>query len=151
MVKIGFKKEEFLRLLDMVNIADWVIHSFTTGEGKDTKEYRELQAKIFSYAQEYGLDDLVEQFGESYEPSRKFEDDSPAFDFIEEYEEEVFWDELIDRLTQRDMGEIYGEEWLDEILENEDLFREYQQKLLEYEEEFEKYGVDRLKLLDGEN
>ncbi len=150
-MKIEFSKEEYLKLLDMVNIADWVIHSFTTGEGEGTREYRELQAKIFSFAQEYGLDDLVELFEGSYEPTRKFEDESPAFDFIEEYEEEVFWDELIDRLTQRDMEVKHGEDWLDEIFENEELFREYQDKLLEYEEEFEKYGLDRLKLLEDEN
>jgi len=150
-VKIEFNKEEYLKMLDMLNIADWVIHSFTTGEGEDTREYRELQAKILSFAQEYGLDDLVEQFEGDYEPTRKFEDESPAFDFIEEFEEEVFWDELIDRLTQRDMEEKHGEEWLDDIFGNEELFRDYQQKLLEYEEEFEKYGVDRLKLLENEN
>ena len=150
-MKIEFNKEEYLKLLDMLNIADWVIHSFATEEGEDTKEYRELQAKVFSFAQEYGLDDLVEQFEGSYEPTRKFEDESPAFDFIEEYEEEVFWDELIDRLTQRDMEKKHGDEWLEDIFENEELFREYQHKLLEYEDEFEKYGLARLKFLEDEN
>jgi len=145
-LKIEFTKEEYLKLLDMVNIADWVIHSYSTGEGEDTREYRELMAKVFSFAQEYGLDEFVDQVEGSFEPSRKFEDDSPGFDFIEEFEEEVFWDELIDRLTQRDMEEKYGEDWLDDFLENEELFREYQQKLLEYEEEFEKNGLEGLRI-----
>src|SRR3972149_7905870 len=44
-----------------------------------------------------------------YMPTRKYEDTCSAMEFIEEFENESFWDELIDRLAERDTIREVGE------------------------------------------
>ena len=42
-------------------------------------------------------------------PTRRYEDTCSAMEFIEEFENESFWDELIDRLAERDTIREVGE------------------------------------------
>jgi len=65
---------------------------------------------------------------------------------IEEHTDEIFWDDLCDKLALRDAIEKYGLEKLNKM----DLF-ECKKKIWEeeekYSDEFEKWGVERLRII----
>lgn len=91
-MKINITKKEYVKLLDVFYIADWILHGFDSDDREDTKEYRDLEQKFLNYAKDYGVDDLVNEDIEDgqFYPTRKFEDESPAMGFIKKYEENSF-------------------------------------------------------------
>jgi hypothetical protein len=103
-MKIHFTKKEYRALLDIIQIADWVMHAHDIQEKHETAYYRELFQKFYSFAKEMGFEDLIEFAKENgeYYPTRKFEDESMADPLIQSFENKSFWDNLIDRLAERD-------------------------------------------------
>jgi hypothetical protein len=104
-MKIDITKKEYRALLDVFHIADWVLHAYKTEEGPETEEYRNLEQKFLSFAKEMGFEHLVEFDAETgkYFPTREYEDTSSVMDAIVDYDNESFWDELIERLASRDL------------------------------------------------
>ncbi len=103
-MKVEITKEEYRDLLDMLHIAHWVMNAHKTGEDPRTEKYEKLIQKFYSLAGEMGLGGLIEfdsRIG-AYFPTKTFDDESRSWDFIDEFVDDTFWDELIDRLTQRD-------------------------------------------------
>lgn len=148
-MKINITKKEYEKLLDIFYIADWIMHAFYCDVRPETKEYRELEQRIFAYAKDYGLDDLIEEdIDGGFSPTRKFEDESGAHDFIEEYEEETLWDELIERLARRDFIEKHGLEAMETVFNNEKMFNELECIKEKYSQEFEASGVQKLRIVE---
>ena len=144
-MKINITKKEYETLLDILGIADWVLHAHHVKERSDMGKYKELEQKIFSYAKDMGFEELVsyEDLLKGYYPTRKFEETTPGMDFIREFEDDSFWDELVHRLVDRDMLRLVGEERLSsmpvkERFEMEDPVEK------RYGEEFYKNGLDNL-------
>jgi hypothetical protein len=144
-MKIELSEREYGLLLHFVEMADWVLNAYTNKEDTEFKEYSELEQKIFSHAQECGYGSLIELSAEfqKYLPTRKYEEDWSVMKIVEEFENETFWDELTERLAERDVTRQIGEEHfrrldpVDRIMKIE-AFRE------KYSEEFTKHGIDRL-------
>ncbi|AGA68228.1 hypothetical protein Desdi_0701 [Desulfitobacterium dichloroeliminans LMG P-21439] len=148
-MKINITKKEYIKLLDVFYIADWIMHAFYSEDKLETKVYRDLEQKFLSLAKEYGVDDLVEKENdeELYSPTRKFEDESLAMDFIEEFEKESFWDELIDQLSTRDLIEKHGSDAMRLVFEDEKINNEFEDLREKYSSEFEENGVKKLRLI----
>lgn len=110
-MKINFTKEEFVTLLEMIDIANWVISANKVEKGPTEKPYKELEEKPFALSPEFGCEDKVKYSKEldGYYPTYFFEMESPHRNFIDEYNEETFWDELIDRLARRNVIRELGE------------------------------------------
>lgn len=147
-MKIHFTKKEYRLLLDIVSIADWVMNSHTTGNNPKSEPYEELEQKIFSYAKDAGLENLVmynKQY-DKYFPTREYEDEETDRPFIDEYEEEVFWEELCGRLAQRDLLQEKGIQEIKEMDPIEVLTEE--DKIAEkYDKEFIENGIKNLIIL----
>lgn len=97
-------------LLEVLYIADWILNAHKTREDTEIDRYKELEQKILSHVKDFGLENFVEwdpNYHE-YHYTREFEERSPAMEFIEEFEDETFWDELINRLRMQDLIEKYG-------------------------------------------
>ncbi|RJP22796.1 MAG: hypothetical protein C4527_21320 [Candidatus Omnitrophota bacterium] len=107
-MKIDFTKEEFRNLLDMVFIASWVLENAESPQAPKTKKYRDLEQKLYAYVKKMGLEDedLVEYVDEfkSYIPTSPYEEGSECRAYIDKYESEIFWDDLADILSERDMN-----------------------------------------------
>ena len=99
-------------LLHVLEMADWVLTSHKSKDEKRHKPYRKLEQKIFSLADVMGYGSLIEYSKDFHEymPTRKYEDRCSAMEFIKEFENESFWDELIDRLGERDAIREVGTE-----------------------------------------
>lgn len=146
-VKINLNRKEYELLLEVFYIADWVLNAHKTREDNEIDRYKEFEQKILSCAKEFGLQNFVvwDPDLSEYYYTGEFEERSPAVEFIEEFEEDTFWDELVERLSMRDLVEEYGEECVLEMnlhtrLEKLDEYR------AKYLEEFEKNGLQNVKV-----
>jgi hypothetical protein len=132
-MELQFNDEEARDLLRLVYLGNWLANSQRIGSTEDPliAEFDELQRKLFTAASV---------------PERAVEDDALVERAIEEYRDEVFWDELVDRLAHRDFERLWG---LcpdhDEL--SHDMEAEYEKIQMRYEMELEESGIDRLELL----
>ena len=142
-MEIQLSKEEYRLLLDMLHISDWVMNSHKVEEDSKAKPYKQVEQKILSYAKEFGFEDLVEYDNkyDEYSPTCEFEDLVSSTSFIEDYDDDVFWDELCHRLAQRD---LIRERGLKEIKEMEPMARMVEEdKIAEkYDSEFVVNGIE---------
>lgn len=136
-------EQEYRTLVESLELANWMLHAHAEEERKDTVKFRELEQKILSLAKNFGMSKeiLYDEKLEEYFASKEIEDSCLAY--VDEYNNDTFWDELIERMVARDLMRQEGENALDEMsfeekLEKEEPFR------IQYEEEFGQYGVDRL-------
>lgn len=107
---IKITKEEFKALLGLVYAGNTVVNGLRSYEER-IKEYSDIEQKIFSLADEFGLNDVVvydEDFKE-YMPTRAYEG-SKINDYVDEYDDAVFWEELIVRLARRDALNVLADE-----------------------------------------
>jgi len=149
-MNINLTKKEYRLLLDLVYIGDWVLHAHQEEESEDTEEYRMLSQKIYGFAKEMGFDSLVEPDSEKneYFPTRQYEETSGVFEFIEAYEDMSFWDELTQRLVDRDVQEEVGRE-RSEQMSPEDYYTLAGPIAARYEREFSAFGIANMRLSKG--
>ncbi|HZK52740.1 MAG TPA: hypothetical protein VFC84_00850 [Desulfosporosinus sp.] len=147
-MKINFTKKEYVKLLDVLYIADWIMNAFHSEERVETKEYKDLEQNLFRFAKTFGVDDLItlDSGGGEFMPTKEFEEESPALEFIEEYEVESFWDELIGQLAKRDLILKHGPQIMKLVFEDEDINRELETLEEKYAQEFKENGLSNLRL-----
>lgn len=149
MKKLELTRDDFLALLTVMQIADWVLHAHKTEESDDSQDFRDLEQKVFALARSFGCDQLVEydEQAQQYFPTGEFEERSPGMELIEEFENESFWNELLERLTERDLLRQFGEKAL-QRLDPETREQREEPYMRLYSEEFATHGVSRLEILD---
>ena len=146
-MKIHFTKKEYRLLLDILYIAEWVIASREIDDNPETEPYKDLEQKIMSMAKDYGFDNLIsydDKF-EQYLPTLKFEEDEKVNNFIDKYEAETFWEELCDRLAERD---FFADNDAEAIMKMEDveIFSKKREYAERYHDEFVENGLNNIKL-----
>ncbi len=58
-MKINFTKKEFVTLLEMIDVTNWVILANKVEKGPTEKPYEELERKLFALSLEFGCEDKV--------------------------------------------------------------------------------------------
>jgi hypothetical protein len=149
-VKIELTKNEYRLLLDLVYMANCVIHSHHVGERTDVVDYDMLLQKLYSFAGDAGCRALVHADRETneYSPTRYFEETTRAIDLLEDYDDDTFWDALISRLAERDVYEQVEEERRD-VLGIEEYWERSEPIEEAYYQEFRRHSLDRLRLVDN--
>jgi len=149
-VCLEIDKKEYKTLLQVLEMADWILNAHSQEEDKKNKPFTDLEQKVFALAQDAGWGKLVEFSKEhkQFLPTAAYEETCSVMPLIEEFENETFWDELIDRLAERDVvGELGEKAFLalppEQRMEKIDEVRE------RYTAEMEKHGVDRLGILES--
>jgi hypothetical protein len=144
-MQIELSEAECRTLLGVLEIADWVLFAHHSDRPNDREEYHEFEQKIFAYADAFGFGDLIEYVEEhgEYFPTTKYEENSPVQSFIDEFENDSFWTELVDRLAIRDMVRELGQEKVQAMDVRERLARRlgYEER---YDKEFREHGLERL-------
>lgn len=144
-MKINFTKKQFENLLKLVYLGNWMANAYRTDD--IIKKYEELENYVFSFAKEFGfaeyVDDELADEGKFF-PTRVFEE-TDVNELHDEYDDETFWDEILDRLTDRDFVRKYGIEAIKKMSSEErwEKMGEFEEK---YAEEMEKYGIERLEI-----
>jgi|LGVF01.1.fsa_nt_gb hypothetical protein len=146
-MEINITNEEYRLLIDVLYIADRVLQAHKINARPETDKYKNLIQKLFFYAKEMGFDNLViySKTLQGYYTTREYEQITEADDFIEAFENDCFWDQLIERLVKRDLIQKIGEYNLKSMdlekrLQKEDLIRE------SYSEEFQKNGLNNISI-----
>jgi L-rhamnose mutarotase len=115
-MKINFTNKEYRLLLDMVEIAEWVLNAHKTASSDEIKKYSDLYQKILSYAKDMGFENLIiyDKNLDGYFATSEYEE-SEHMRYIEEFEDDVFWDALPHRLAVRDLVKEVGEKKYEEM------------------------------------
>lgn len=143
-VRFELSREEFRELLLMVGIGDFIRGAVIEARENNPGNEGELFMKLMRTAFKHGLPE-ARRHDEHVDASDDFME--TQMDFIEEYNDEEFWNELERRLGKRDFErEVNADDlaymkksggWLPERI------YEYYQK---YSDEFEAFGIDRLEI-----
>jgi hypothetical protein len=149
-VKIELTENEYRLLLDFVFMANWMIHSHHPDGRRDVEEYDMLLQKLYSFARAMGCGELVHGNRQTneYSPTRYYEETTRAFELIEEYGDDTFWDALISRLAERDVYEQAEKDRRDNMGIEE--YWERSEPIEEaYFQEFRRHALERLRLVEG--
>lgn len=147
-MQIKFTKNELEKLLELLSIADWVLTSMDVEEDERKDDYLKLLQKLYHEAYENGLTKEIEYDEEAkdYFLSEDWEEETQVRDFIEEYEDASFWEELTFRLADRDIDRKMNGKPPKNFEEHVAMFTKIQSK---YEEEFEKNRLENLELVSA--
>lgn len=144
-VHVELTRSQFRALLKAVYLGEHMANGFRIGEER-LQEFSEIRHTLLALAEKLGFNDLVEYDEElkDHFPTKEFDE---AMDpFIEDFEEESFWEELSYRLAVRDLVREFGEKRLKKMSR-----LEYAHELFarqdKYAEEETTYGLDRLEIV----
>lgn len=142
-MKIEFSKTQYKTLLLLTYLGDWVINAHKFDIPDD--DVKELLQKIYRHHEECGEMDLVDKDENdgTYWTTRDLDD--LAQPYIEEYDDESFWDELGYRLAERDFFDEYGEDGANKMTKEERIANIEDRKDYYYDE-FERNGLENLNI-----
>jgi hypothetical protein len=143
-MNITLSQDQFKKLLHLVYLGNWLVNSYR-GDRR-LEEYDRLAETILSFAPSAGLKDGVEfdEFEGRYSPSRKLDEELDKF--WREYDEDVFWNMLVDGLAERDYIRKHGEGDL-EAIDWDDYNKRLEPFLRRYEKEIDEHGLERLEVV----
>lgn len=146
-MKINITKQEYRALLDLLGIAGWVLHAHRDDNATRTAEYRAIEQKIYAMAAEYGYEDLIvhDEEENKYFPTAEYEEEGPVLEFVDDYNDETFWKELVERLAMRDVLTRIGKQEF-HAMNVEERLKKLDAAIGVYEDEFAKNGLNRLQI-----
>lgn len=104
-MKVSFTAKEYRQLLELVHLGMWVVTGY---QGEDTaaaKRYFALDQKLMEQATELGCADLVEARDDgTLQPAPKLSEDERVREIQGDFQNDVFWHELVARLADRDLA-----------------------------------------------
>ena len=139
-MNLSLTPEQFRKLIELAYMGEWVINAHHDTEFQDDEADKVLQELLKAMpAEDIGRD---EETGDYFMRSEWVEG---IYDrHIMDYDDHVFWEELTERLAQRDLAGARGIS-PDDINRDDDLL-ELRPLEERYRQEFEDNGVERLEL-----
>jgi hypothetical protein len=149
-MNLEISTKEYRDLLAILHIADLVVSGHRRIEDTRSMRYRALIQKLYAFAQREGLDQMI-GYNESenrYVLTGDFERNTLVNAVIDEFEDHLFWDELISRLSVRDAAQIAG--GVDRLKAMSDSDRQSLEEPIRqrYLEEFSASGVASLAVVE---
>ena len=139
---LDLDKKQYENLIKLVSLGNWMANSHRE---EPLEDFENLLQTILTQAPAADLGALVEKDEETglTFPSEDLE--TILGSFVEEYDQDYFWDELVEYLVERDLHEQFGDDEIESMSEQD--FLENERKLAEkYLAEFEESGIDNLYL-----
>lgn len=143
-MKINFTKNEYHLLVEMLTVADWVMHEGREPDEIKFQKHRALRNKIFSFYKDFDAKSILDagleknEFYETDELLGKVHDN-----YMVPYKEEILLDELSYRLAQRDVYYEIGDEIYEEA-DRMELVSKIFSAQESYLEEFAKHGLENV-------
>ena len=104
-MKAAFTSKEYRHLLELVHLGMWAVTAY---QGEDTaaaKRYYALDQRLMGMAEDFGCADLVEMRPDgTLQPAPKLSEEERLRDLQNEFQNDVFWHELVNRLADRDFA-----------------------------------------------
>ncbi|MCX7023689.1 MAG: hypothetical protein NT080_03615 [Spirochaetes bacterium] len=142
-INMSMSRKSFRELVKHVVIGNWVLTAFKSEEDSDEDE--ELMSLVLDCARTNDALDGVEYDNDENRLYLDAETQAEFLEHMEAYDDGTFWDELTEELAKRDLRKKYGEEAITAMSEDE-AREKLGEERARYEEEFEKYGVERMEI-----
>jgi hypothetical protein len=134
--------ENYRKLIELAYLGEWMVNAHHDPDYQDDKATAALQQLLA--AQPVAGVGLDEETGEYYMKTDWLEQ---IFDtYILDYDDHVFWDELTERLAQRDLAKNRGVN-IEDVNRDDDI-RALKPIEEEYRNEFEDNGIERLEIAE---
>lgn len=147
-MKVNLTRKEYRDLLDVLYIAHWILSAHKVQKDDRIERYDQLEQKFFALSKKMKFENLVHHDAEfdTYFPTREYEETSTAHVFIDEYDNDTFWEELASRLAKRDLlKQMGGPEKLVDMPKEEMMDKLFQLEEF-YSDEFTRHGLENLEL-----
>jgi hypothetical protein len=139
-MNVNLSPEEYRKLVELAYLGEWLINAHHDTDFQDDQASAAVQRLL-----EAGPLDGVERDEETSEYYLRAEWVEQLYDaYILDYDDHVFWDELTERLAQRDLARSRGTS-IDDINRDDDLL-ELRPLEERYRVELEEYGIERLEI-----
>ncbi len=141
-MKIALNKDQFQELLKLVYLGNWLVNSIRSVD-EQVQAPDDILDYILSLAKKEKLEGIVDFDAGLQRHYTTAEFEESLSEYIDEYDNELFWEGLLLRLVERDLIKKYGTEdvkkmTFDEIVDKERPFRE------KYQREFEQNGIENV-------
>jgi len=104
-MKVAFTAKEYRQLLELVHLGMWAVTAYQGEETAAAKRYFAFDQRLLEQATEMGCADLVETREDgTLQPSPKLAEDERVRELQSEFQNDVFWHELVQRLADRDLA-----------------------------------------------
>lgn len=127
-----------------VYLGNWMANAWRTKD--KAKDYEDIEDYIFSLAPKFGLDQYMnhqETDGNKYYPTMTFEKTTDVHSLHDAYDEETFWDELINRLGEIAFYKKYTKQQIKKMSQDERFTKLYE-CIDKIGEKMEKEGLESL-------
>ncbi len=143
MIELKLTKEQYEDLLKLIYLGNWMINAIRIDDV--VRKYEDLESYVFSFAHKAGLGEMAiyDQAFKGHFPTRKFEDNPELQQYIDDYEEDNFWEGLIERLAARDFYKTYTKEQIKKM-SREERFVKQETCGKKYEKEINDHGIGHL-------
>jgi hypothetical protein len=151
-MKVSFTAKEYRQLLELVHLGMWTVTAYQGEETAAAKRYFALDQRLLGLATDLGCADLVEERDEgSLQPATKLAEDDRVRDLQSEFQNDVFWHELVTRLADRELAVEQAKRTMETPGVEPPLSRDERLKKIEdrYWKEFEKHDLAHVILLRG--
>jgi hypothetical protein len=113
-MKVSFTAKEYRQLLELVHLGMWAVTGYQGEETAAAKRYYALDQKLLGLATELGCADLVEKHADgALQPAPKLAEDERVRELQSEFQNDVFWHEMVARLADRDLAGEQGKRTMD--------------------------------------
>jgi hypothetical protein len=103
-MKVPFTPKEYRQLLELVHLGMWAVTAYQGESIPAARRFYDLDQRLLGLATEMGCADLVEKReDDTLQPSPKLSEDERVRDIQGEFQNDVFWHELVTRLSDRDL------------------------------------------------
>jgi len=151
-MKVSFTAKEYRQLLELVHLGMWTVTGYQGEDTATAKRYYALDQRLMELAEPLGCADLVETREDgSLQPAPKLAEDDRVRDLQSEFQNDVFWHELVARLADRDLAGEQTKRTLETPGVEPPPSRDEQLKRIEdrYWAEFEKNDLAHVVVLRG--
>ena len=144
MKTISLTDEQYKDLMQLVYLGNFMANA-TRNNDEMITQFEDIEQYVYSFAQEFGCGEFVDRHDavEGIYPTREFEEMMDTF--VSEYDADIFWEELLHRMTERDLVDAYGEKAVSvmSIVERIEKERPFIQT---YDKEFSENGLKNLRI-----
>ena len=108
MKSLPLTSEQFNALMQLVYLGNFVANA-TRDNDAIIQPFEDIEQYIYANAEDFGGGECVDRHDavEGVYPTREFEEMMDPF--IDKYDQDIFWEELIHRLAERDLIDKFGE------------------------------------------
>lgn len=141
-MKINLTKKQYEKLIELLGFADWMLNSMKT---KPIERYSDIFQYLLKYRKDFHQEESIGYFKDSneYYFSDKLMD--KLMDKVEEYDENIFWETLVDKFVKRDIAKTDNDIW--DKMSPDDRFKLMSELEDECSEEFIENNFDNVKIL----